>query len=520
MESVMVIKSRAGLLALAVSLVGCNAIFGLDEPRLGESSGTAAGAQGPGGSGGETPGGGGNGAGPAGGMGGTGGGEIPCDEQCDQGCFEDVCGGHVPIKLAPGEQISCVVVQSGAVYCSGSNAFGGLAITPTTDAPSLCATGIGAAFDRPCSHEMVRIPLPGKAGTVATGQHAACAVLSDGRLFCWGSNGNGQLGHAPGTQGDVTCLGGAPCQPVPFEVTAEGLDYVTGVWMTSWNHTCAIDSEGDLVCWGLNTWGQVGDGSNGTFVPPTVVQIGTTGLAALGEGATCYLDDETDIYCAGENAFGQFGMANAETDACDAGAPCETTPRLTPLNAASLQFATPRSSLCAIVGGSVQCLGWNGFGIQGTPDTSLSYATPQVIPTLDGAVSIHAGDYHACALRQSQIFCWGTTFLGQLGDDEVGVIPGGKCAYGLPCNHLPQKAIGIENAVLLGVGTNATMALRATGEVVAWGISQGGNLGHDPADPDDPTNPNLEDKDCQYSTGGAQRCASTPTFVHGLPEPD
>jgi hypothetical protein len=87
-----------------------------------------------------------------------------------------------------------------------------------------------------------------------------CAVRFDDRVYCWGSRAAASLGLAPDAIPDTNRLGPAVggLPPIDF-IAADG-------W-----HMCAVTYESDVYCWGLNDYGQVGDGSFATRSTPTLV---------------------------------------------------------------------------------------------------------------------------------------------------------------------------------------------------------------------------------------------------------
>jgi alpha-tubulin suppressor-like RCC1 family protein len=92
--------------------------------------------------------------------------------------------------------------------------------------------------------------------TVSAGQSHTCALQADGTLWCWGRNANGQLGTGSNLASAApVALMGLPATWVA--VTAGG------------EHTCAVAGDGTLWCWGLNVKGQLGLGSAGSQVTPT-----------------------------------------------------------------------------------------------------------------------------------------------------------------------------------------------------------------------------------------------------------
>jgi cysteine-rich repeat protein len=129
---------------------------------------------------------------------------------------------------------------------------------------------------------------------VSAGASHTCATHSDGSLACWGLNDIGQLGDGTTAQRSVPA-------PVP------GTDWlVVGAGSA---HTCAIKSDGSLWCWGDNTTGQLGDGTNTNHIQPTRIasSAGPWAAISLGNGHTCATLSTGSLYCWGDNSKGQLG---------------------------------------------------------------------------------------------------------------------------------------------------------------------------------------------------------------------
>src|SRR5215207_12886 len=92
-------------------------------------------------------------------------------------------------------------------------------------------------------------PPPLKWTYVASGAGHSCAIQEDGAMWCWGKNTNGQLG-------DNTNL--SATRPVRVDA-----DHLWRMVSASLDATCAITVEGELYCWGDNDVGQLGQGNNG-----------------------------------------------------------------------------------------------------------------------------------------------------------------------------------------------------------------------------------------------------------------
>ena len=133
-------------------------------------------------------------------------------------------------NIVAGHEHTCGIADEG-VACWGANTFGQL--------------GDGTTEDRPAPTPVQG--LPARATDLAAGALHTCALLSDGRVFCWGQNFAGQLGDGT-TQARTT--------PTEVDGGVRFADVDAGG-----AQTCALTSEGAQYCWGLNQSGQLGDGT-------------------------------------------------------------------------------------------------------------------------------------------------------------------------------------------------------------------------------------------------------------------
>jgi alpha-tubulin suppressor-like RCC1 family protein len=132
------------------------------------------------------------------------------------------------------------------------------------------------------------------ASAIAAGGSFACAVGASDPV-CWGNGGLGQLGSA------------TSFTPHPTQIT--GLSMDVSAIATGNAHACAIVHDGSLVCWGDNTSGDVGnDSANETSAPSPVVGLSSGVVAVAAGGAhTCAIGSDGQVLCWGQNSAGQLG---------------------------------------------------------------------------------------------------------------------------------------------------------------------------------------------------------------------
>jgi alpha-tubulin suppressor-like RCC1 family protein len=185
--------------------------------------------------------------------------------------------------IAAGRYHACAVLNTGAVKCWGWNLYGQLGDGSTTQ-----------------SLTPVSVPsLSSGVTAIAAGERHTCALLSTGAVKCWGYNDNGQLGD--GSAASVT----PRTTPVSVSTLSSGVTAIS----TGSYHTCALLSTGAAKCWGANTSGRLGDGSNTASLTPVSVSTLSTGVIAIAAGAihTCAVLNTGAVKCWGNNAYGQLG---------------------------------------------------------------------------------------------------------------------------------------------------------------------------------------------------------------------
>ncbi len=337
--------------------------------------------------------------------------------------------------VVAGEQHSCAL-QGGGIMCWGNNQQGQL--------------GNGLVFEHWTPVQVAGLPAGSEILAVTAG-HAYTCALSDGGVLCWGWNmGTGMLTR--------------DFQPAYVMGLGPGSD-VTAV-AAGTVHTCAIVA-GGVKCWGYNQFGQLGDDTKlDRSAPADVVGLrpgSNVILISAGNEHTCAARGDGQVLCWGRNANGQLGDGTT----ADRWAPVGVT-GLGPGSGAIALSAGNRHT-CAVTAVGARCWGYNYFGQLG--DGSMTpHLTPVAVSGLDarsGVTAISAGNIHTCAQVAGGAKCWGDNYYGQLGDgtDHDRVIP------------VDVAGLGASSSVThIGAAEYHSCAVVAGG-VKCWGYNYGGRLG-------------------------------------------
>ena len=284
------------------------------------------------------------------------------------------------VEVGGGGLHTCVRTHGGAAFCWGAN-FGGV-------------LGYGG-YEDSVNHAVGVSRLNRGVTALAAGSSFNCAV-SGGGVSCWGSNDNGQLGNG-------MTIG----RPTPTEVP--GLEEDIVMVAAGNAHGCALTNVGGVKCWGLNSRGQLGDGTlNRRLTPVNVsgLDAGVTAIAARADH-TCAILNGGALRCWGWNGSGQLGDGSQNN---------RTTPTaVAGLDSGVLKIVLGQEFSCALIaGGRVKCWG-KYFGL-GDGSATDRYLPGDVSGLTSGVRDIGAALYSACALTSDdKLKCWGFHFKG-LGD--------------------------------------------------------------------------------------------------------
>ncbi len=324
----------------------------------------------------------------------------------------EVLGVTDAVQVSTGYRDACALLSSGHIKCWGRNHSGQLGDGTTTNKPT---------------------PVEVQGITEATEVDAGvttCARLADGHIECWGENDHGSLGN--GTQSKA-----ATTVPVEVNGIADAVQVVGGG-----STICAVLTTGRIECWGENYYGGLGDGMETgpehcqevSFCSTVPVEaLGITTASQAGSGASdheCAVLADGHIECWGQNGAGELGTGSEmgpETCKEPSARACSVSPVEVENITDASAVADGGAHSCAVLADShVECWGvnvsgqlGNGEGGKGFPNESQISATPVEALGIASAVEVTAGGSHTCALLSSgHIQCWGNDVYGELGNNS------------------------------------------------------------------------------------------------------
>ncbi len=324
-----------------------------------------------------------------------------------------VTGITTATKIASGGAHSCALLSSGEVDCWGENHEGELGTGSTTGPETCLYETLSFHQDYACSVTPVRVTGVKNATAITSGAGDSCALLASGGIDCWGVNPVGQLGN--GTTGEGTE------DPTPTPTSVSGI--TNAVEVVAGNAiSCAVLATGSVDCWGWDEFGQLGDGGteSESDVPVRVQGITNATSVAVGEDTVCALLSSGGIECWGLNSYGVLGDGLPGTG--------ETSESKTPVSVVGITDATAitgsYATMCAVLTtGTVDCWGLNRVGQLGNGTTGYGNSTDVPLPVsgITNATQIGATTNDTCALLTSgEVDCWGLASLGALGDGSTG----------------------------------------------------------------------------------------------------
>ncbi len=334
--------------------------------------------------------------------------ELVCDAKIGNKLSRDrICALPEPVisvslaaaahQVVVGTAHTCALLKDGRVQCWGDNSLGALGLLKRAKG---CRKENGSFF---CSIPPPPLQLSGKVRQLAAAGSHTCALLTDGKVQCWGSNEHGQIGFRP----SATRL---PGKTVPLPLPAKQIEVGS-------NFSCALLKNETVHCWGDNQFGQLGRQSNAkNGLPAAIHWKPRIQKLITGTQHACIISTRQALYCWGDNSKGALGLGALPPKACSrnldiCNRPTQAAASATPVTAA----AAGTEHTCALSQGKVECWGANDAGQLGIRHTVNTNRATRTV-NLKVSITDIAASYHTCALSATkEVFCWGENSSGQLG---------------------------------------------------------------------------------------------------------
>jgi alpha-tubulin suppressor-like RCC1 family protein len=401
-----------------------------------------------------------------------------------------------PLRIAAGHNHNCLTYSDLSIFCFGQNEKGELGIGNTQN----------YGFSNFDIERLPFSPLAHYASQVVAGESHTCVLDQQGDVLCWGDNTHGQLGRGD----SQATVGGSLTQimnPANLKKVNLGTNKKAFKLSAGTHHTCALLTDGQIKCWGLNSSGQLGLGntlSRGLQESHmgdnlAVVSVSSSEKAVhiiSGSAHNCVILDSGKVKCWGENTYGQLGIGasgnrgSAASQMGDLLSYVEIHPQ-----ASVLDIASKGEHTCAIFKAAefsyssrVKCWGRNQFGQLGLGDTTnrglLANQMGSSLSLVDlyeqigtYATKLALGMTHSCALLSDQsVKCWGDNTYGQIGSSVATTQHRGDGSS--------EMGVFMSNSILGGFATDIigglhhTCVIRSDNNVVCWGRNHKGQLGH------------------------------------------
>jgi len=309
--------------------------------------------------------------------------------------------------------------------------------------------------------------LSGSARAISAGESNSAAIVNSGTnigtVWVWGSDADAQCGIVSSTN----------YFNAPFQV--QGISGATGI-SCGWFHVAAVTGSGTVSCWGANGYGQLGNGTT-TFEPSPVSVVGLSGVTikavAAGEEHTLALSTSGTVYAWGNNQSGQLGYSTIGTGT-DVAFPVPGLNHIIAIAAGEFSSYALRND------GTVWGWGVDGYGVDLLADDLGNYETgPVLIGTVRDVVAIAAGENHCVALRgDGSYLAWGRNnnddITSSASDPSLpAVVPGVSLTAGT--TSLPSIS------TMVSAGDDHSLIVANTSGVQtlwAWGYNASGQLGN------------------------------------------
>lgn len=285
---------------------------------------------------------------------------------------------------------------------------------------------------------------------VATGAAHSLALTTEGKVLAWGKNWEGELGRGEHTTRELA----------PAEVS--GLAQVKAITAGRF-FSMALKRDGTVWCWGAG--GALGDGTDDHRYSPVQAEglSDVTMIEAGAEHAIALKADGT-VWTWGANGSGQLGNGQVG----DSGAQDPLIPhQVANLSGVVAIAAGYRHNLVVKSDGTLW--GWGGNANDLFGEAGPAVATPIQLTGLTDVAAVTSGYWHSLVRKtDGSVWGWGNRSYGQLGDGLLLTDPN---------SGIPLQTVGLANVEVLAGGEHFSLALEKDGTVLTWGSPEDGRVG-------------------------------------------
>lgn len=284
--------------------------------------------------------------------------------------------------------------------------------------------------------------------SAAGGEDHSLALKTDGTVWTWGRNLDGELGNGTTNSSSVA-------------VQVIGITNIVAI-DGGRRYSIALKNDGTVWTWGDNDYGQLGNGtSNDNYLPIQVMALSGISAVAAGKLHAIVLKNDGTVWTWGGNNFGQLGN----------GTNGQFTDSQTPVQVSFITDAIAIAAgddhcLALKSDGTVWAWGWNSFGQLGNGNT-VDSNVPVQVASASAVISIDGGGYSSIALKSDgSVITWGRNDYGQLGNGTN------------IDSNIPVQVNSLSNINSIEEGGVHSLAKKNDGTLWAWGLNNYGELGN------------------------------------------
>ena len=306
------------------------------------------------------------------------------------------------------------------------------------------------------SSSMELLPIDSETTWVSgsTGQSHTVAIKNNGTMWSWGLNTSGQLGEGP--------IGSANNKRSPVQI---------GV-LTTWKNakaggsfSMAIKTDDTIWSWGINSSGQLGDGT--TLLRSVPTQIGGFAWKNFYPGLshTIAIRSEGTLWGWGQNFLGQLG----DNTATNKSSPVQIGTLTNWSSAATTAgYSTYPSTAAIKTDGTLWLWGGNSYGHLGNNSTTTR-SSPVQLGTETNWASVSVQEHTLALKTDGTLWAWGNNDAGQLGIGDIAPVNSHRSS--------PVQIGTLNTWSMVFAGVRASAAIKTDGTLWTWGLNNFGGLG-------------------------------------------